>query len=128
MSRADKLYSDPPKMERDSESGKMGVSKAKKAVAKQSAQLDGTAMSEGAPARRDMVQRHVQERMQMHGRHEADHESGKADTAKHESDLAEMHSRHLKEMKGMHKSMGKSDKGGKEKPAPKEPQGEEKKD
>lgn len=127
MSRSDKLYGDPPKMERDAESGGMKVTKGAKAAAKQSAGI-GEPVSEGAPARRDMVQRHVQERMQMHSRNEAEHEAGKADLAKHETELADMSARHVKELKAHHKMMGKSDKGGKEKPAPKEPQGEEKKD
>lgn len=111
-SRSSRMYKDSPTMERDDESGKMAVKKPSKDLPspkEAEADLgDGEPMHEGAAPRREMMNRHVAERMQMHSRHETDHEHGKADKAKHVEEMETMGKRHMSEFRKMMKGKGEA--------------------
>lgn len=113
-SRSEKMYRDSPAMERDEESGKVGIKKPAKKEA-ESSLGDGEPINvHQASERREMAHRHSSERLTMHHRHEMEHGMHKGDAAemhgRHEAELAEMHGRHEKDMKAMHKRHGKGEK------------------
>lgn len=107
-SRSEKMYKNSPKLERNSESGKVGVTKNAMESAKTA---DGTKGIEenGDESGMPVDARHAQERRDMHNRHETEHSvHGKGDKkAMHERHAIEMkatHKRHEKEMSGGEKS------------------------
>lgn len=64
----EKMYKDSPKLERDKESGKMGVTKKEKESAKTDSGTDG--MPEHETHAMEMHHRHAKERMDLHHKHE----------------------------------------------------------
>lgn len=123
MAKSDKLYKDSPSVERDKESGEVGVKKPSEADG-ENMQVDGV-KSDGekggmpvnvhqASERREVKHKHVGEHLAMHHRHEMEHESMPAEggdkktlTKKHDTELSAMHDRHAQEMLELHKRQNK---------------------
>jgi hypothetical protein len=95
MAKSEKLYKDSPRVERDKESGEVGITRPSEADAEDMG-IDGNPLpggGDGMPVQvEQMHDRHKKEMSDMHKRHE--------DEAK------DMHKRHQKEVS---KSMGKDD-------------------
>lgn len=93
MSKSNKLYKDSPKLERDDESGKVGIKKPTKADGENiGTEGDAIPGSEGdmpidvhQAERNEVGKKHVQELKDMHKRHDAEFEA--------------MHKRHSSEKK-----------------------------
>lgn len=112
------MYKDSPKLERDTESGKMGVSKAPTAAEKKADEVDGhtDGMQEHGSHphdRRELAHKHIKEHMDMHHKHEMHHAMHKGDKkvlhARHHEEKKALHATHEKEMAEMHahhESMG----------------------
>lgn len=97
MSRAEKMYKNSPKLERDEKDGKVKSVKPtpkEKEAARVGDGTEGMAMHENLHP----MARHAVERHQMHSRHEMDHSMHPS----HEDKKA-MHARHLKEKTDMYK-------------------------
>lgn len=109
MSKADKLYGNPPKMERDKD-GHMTVKKPTKADEVQSGTEGVPVPVQQAHERHGMHHRHEVEHMAMHHKHESEHSAHDAAKGgskehmhdRHEKEHKEMTERHHKEMKAMH--------------------------
>ena len=113
MSKADKMYKDSPKIEKDEE-GKLKVSK--KSDAKEAVDGEEAAGEPGmegmkhevrhAAERRALHHKHMKEHMELHHKHEMEHAAHKGDKkemhTRHEKEHKEMHGRHEKEMEAMH--------------------------
>lgn len=69
--RHKKMYKDSPKLERDKESGKMGVTRGSKNA--DAAESADEGMPEGEKAALDLAQKHEKERLDLHQKHEKDH-------------------------------------------------------
>ena len=95
---AEKLYGNSPKMERDEESGKMGIKK--KSAAKEGKDTTGEAEDQGSGQGVPMEVQHSMERHEAHHSREREHHMH--DMGKH-GDKKEMHGRHEKMMADMHK-------------------------
>ena len=125
MAKADRMYANPPKAERD-DSGKLKVKKASKANAVQSG-TDG--MHEGEDnSEMPMAARHMMAHEKLHGKHMVEHAQHKG------NDKSSLHERHQAELKSLHKVHEKEMKahvteGGKDEPTktkPEMPKGEHK--
>lgn len=70
-SRGHKFYANSPRMERDTETGKMGVTHKQK----EAAQVDsGTEqMAEHESHMKDLLHKHAMERLELHHKHEKEH-------------------------------------------------------
>ena len=113
MSRASKMYSKSPKLERD-EDGKMGVKTPEKAQEIEAGVQGVDGKGGGSiPAgirhsheRIAMHHRHIHEHLEMHRKHEMEHAHHKGDKKelheRHEKEYAEMHAKHHGEMKKLH--------------------------
>lgn len=116
MNRASKLYSHSPRMERDEDSGEMGIHRPIEAD-KQDMGLSGNPI-QGTPGempieasqsheRHEMHHKHIEEHHQVHRRHELEHATHKGEKSmlhkQQEKEYSEMHDRHEAEMKTVHK-------------------------
>ncbi len=97
VSRADKMYSESPEMERD-DAGKMAVKKVEKSESKEEEQTEGE--DDSMPVH----VRHAQERRDMYNRHETEHSlidtkggSKKDVFARQIKEIGDLHKRHDKE-------------------------------
>lgn len=70
-SRGHKFYSNSPRLERDSESGKMGVTRKQSEAAHVDAGTDG--MAEHESHMKDLLHKHAMERLELHHKHEKEH-------------------------------------------------------
>ncbi len=117
MAKAHGLYDNSPTLKRG-EDGKVAVKRPeKKEDKKEEKKGDGEEENAGdglnvrdAQSRREMRNRHIKEHIDLHARHEADHDGGgKEDMSeRHHGEYKEMHSRHQSEMKKMHSSHAKA--------------------
>lgn len=105
--RSEKLYGDPPVMQRNEETGKVVVTKAAKTSNdKEKAHPDLPTEQRHAGERREMAHRHAAEHMAMHHRHETEEAAKTGDKeamhSRHEDEMKDMHKRHLADFKAMH--------------------------
>lgn len=112
--RSEKMYKNSPKIERDEETGSLGITRGEKKSAEVNSGTDGQGVKEEGPEGIPPEARHAIERREVHNRHETEHmvhDHGKLNKA-------EMHKRHQDEVKAMHKKHekehGKRDSGEKE--------------
>lgn len=104
MSRATKFYDKSPRLERNEESGKMGVKRRETGAEKESSEV-----SEGVEGM-EMHHKHAKERLELHHKHEKEH--------------MEMHQKHMME-KGEAKEGGEAKVHSEKHEEPKEKEGKE---
>lgn len=73
MSKAKERYANPPKMERDHESGKQKITKSEKKSSDVAAGVDGPLESKHGEAMQKLHMKHSKERMELTQKHEREH-------------------------------------------------------
>lgn len=110
VSKAEKMYGNSPHLERDEESGKMGIKKSATKASEEHGTEGMHAHERHEHERRVMHHRHLKEHMDLHHKHEMEHSMHEAMKhghkgalhERHEREYKEMHARHHSEMKDMH--------------------------